>query len=109
MYSSDLRKSNTFNFSFLVNFLKTAESITFTFAVNLPCIIQVFMPPFRNPRQLSKPTRANLVTVSSTLSSCVTNKIGFVTSSIIVPTQGAKLPSIPINIEFGMCSLANCS
>ena len=71
-------------------------------SVSFPASFQALKPPFKYPIVKSYPTLANLITASSSLPSSVTNKISCLMSGIMMPTQGAKFPSMPILIEFGI-------
>ena len=67
------------------------------------------MPPSKKPMTLSNPTLDNLVIASSTRLLSTTNKRDWWTSDITDPTQGAKPPSNPTKIEFGIWELAKSS
>ena len=71
-------------------------------SISFPAFCHEAIPPTKNPSVLSKPTRDKRIITSSSLFSGATNKIGCFTSLIRAPTQGAKPPSIPINIELGI-------
>ena len=71
-------------------------------STSFPAAFQAANPPFKYPMVKSYPTRAKRVITSSSRPSSVTIKISCLMSGIIAPTHGAKDPSIPMLIEFGI-------
>ena len=104
--SASFLTSNITTSPFSFASLKIVAGIELTVSYSLEAFFQALKPPFKYPKVWSKPTRDKRVIVSSSLPTAVTNRIGFLTSAIKAPTQGAKPPSNPINIERGMCPLA---
>ena len=76
-----------------------------TLLISFPFFIHFFIPPSKNPRQLSNPILESLVMASFSLPRLQIRIILVLISFIISPTHGANLPSSPINIEFLMCDL----
>ena len=94
--------STTLSFPISKMSSNSLADILSTTSAGLPLRSQAAKPSFKCPTMLSKPTRLNLVTVSSSLPSSVTSKIGWATSTIKEPTQGAKSPFKPILIDCGI-------
>ena len=73
--------------------------------VSNPASFHAAIPPFKYPNELSYPIRDNRVTTSSSRPSSATIIIGWLMSDTSAPTHRAKPPSIPKNIDPGICSL----
>ncbi len=105
-YSPGFRTSKTMA-SLWISCAKNSAVTDSNVSISLPDVFHASKPPLKYPNTLSNPTRDNLVIVSFSIWSGTTRSMGWSISFTRDPTQGAKVPPNPINIDWGIKPLTN--